>query len=134
MSIPVRVPADAVPALASERRMAANRGHPLDPYPCPVCDEPLGEQVTVLILAGIRPQDRRAAGATTGAAVQVHAACAGVPDEEPGVEKRLLEDAASFKQGAASLDEEGFISRTLANLGITPDTAIDNEIAPEEEP
>jgi hypothetical protein len=38
------------------------------------------------------------------------------------VEKRLLEDAASFTRGAASLDEEGFISRTLAALGITKNT------------
>jgi hypothetical protein len=50
------------------------------------------------------------------------------------VEKRLLEDAVSFTRGAASLDEEGFISRTLAALGILPkdsDKAPDNEIAPE---
>jgi hypothetical protein len=35
--IPVRVRADAKPVLASERRMAAHRGHPIDPVPCPVC-------------------------------------------------------------------------------------------------
>jgi hypothetical protein len=35
-----------------------------------------------------------------------------------GVEKRLLEDAASYAKEVASLDEEGFISRTLAVLGI----------------
>jgi len=34
------------------------------------------------------------------------------------VEKRLLEDATSFANEVASLDEEGFISRTLAVLGI----------------
>ena len=34
------------------------------------------------------------------------------------VEKRLLEDAASFAKEVTSLDEEGFISRTLAYLGI----------------
>jgi hypothetical protein len=51
--IPVRVRADAKPVLASERRMAAHRGHPIDPVPCPVCGIPLGERVTVLILAGI---------------------------------------------------------------------------------
>jgi hypothetical protein len=82
--IPVRVPADAKPVLANERRFAANRGHPLDDYPCPVCDGPLGEQVTVLVLAGIAPEDRKPGGWTTGSAVAVHAACAGVPDEEPG--------------------------------------------------
>jgi hypothetical protein len=35
-----------------------------------------------------------------------------------GVEKRLLEDAASFAKEVMSLDKEGFISRTLAVLGI----------------
>jgi hypothetical protein len=81
--IPVRVPADAKPVLASERRYAANRGHPLDPLPCPVCDGPLGEQVVVLVLAGIAPEDRKERGWTTGGAVAVHAACAGVPEQEP---------------------------------------------------
>jgi len=36
------------------------------------------------------------------------------------VEKRLLEDARSFAKEITSLDEEGFISRTLAVLGIPP--------------
>jgi hypothetical protein len=36
------------------------------------------------------------------------------------VEKRLLEDATSFTKEVVSLDEEGFISRTLAALGILP--------------
>ena len=81
--IPVRVRADAKPVLASERRFAANRGHSLDSYPCPVCDLPLGEQVTVLILAGIEPASRKPDGYARGSAVAVHAACAGVPEEEP---------------------------------------------------
>jgi hypothetical protein len=81
--IPVRVRADAKPVLASERRMAAHRGHPIDPVPCPVCGIPLGERVMVLILAGIAPEDRKEAGWTTGGAVAVHAVCAGVPEEEP---------------------------------------------------
>lgn len=81
--IPVRVPANAKPVLASERRFAANRGHPLDDYPCPVCADPLGDRVTVLILAGIMPEDRKDHGYTTGSAVAVHAVCAGVPEEEP---------------------------------------------------
>jgi hypothetical protein len=80
--IPVRVPADAKPVLASERRFAAGRGHPLDNFPCPVCGGPLGEQVIVLVLAGIAPEDRKPAGWTTGGAVAVHAACAGVPEQE----------------------------------------------------
>lgn len=81
--IPVRVPAGAMPVLASERRFAAGRGHPLDPLPCPACGKPLGEAVTVLIVAGIAPEDRKPAGATTAGTVAVHAACAGVPDQEP---------------------------------------------------
>lgn len=36
------------------------------------------------------------------------------------VEKRLHADAASFANGSASLDVDGFISRTLAALGIPP--------------
>jgi hypothetical protein len=35
-----------------------------------------------------------------------------------GVEKRLLDDAESFAKEVTSLDEKGFISRTLAVLGI----------------
>jgi hypothetical protein len=83
--IPVRVLADARPVLASERRFAAHRGHPLDSQPCPVCTGPLGALVTVLILAGIGPSSRKDSGWTTGAAVAVHADCAGVPEDEPAV-------------------------------------------------
>jgi len=81
--IPVRVPAGAMPVLASERRFAANRDHPLDAMPCPVCDGPLGERVTVLVFAGIAPEDRKPAGFTVGGSVAVHAVCAGVSEEEP---------------------------------------------------
>jgi hypothetical protein len=35
------------------------------------------------------------------------------------VEKRLLEDAESFAKETASLDEDGFIQRTLRVLGIS---------------
>jgi hypothetical protein len=83
MIIPVYVPAGARPVLASERRMGARRGHPIDQSPCPVCDLPLGDQVIVLVLAGIEPGDRKPSRQATGAAVAVHAMCAGVPEEEP---------------------------------------------------
>jgi hypothetical protein len=46
------------------------------------------------------------------------------------VGKRLTEDATSFAKEAASLDEEGFISGTLAVLGIHPkdsDPTMDND-------
>jgi hypothetical protein len=131
--IPVRVPAGARPVLASERRFAANRGHPLDPRPCPVCDGPLGEQVTVLILAGIAPEDRKPAGATVGGAVAVHAACAGVPGEEPEVLPRAvtfglddpdvlhvlttaLEDYEAKERDLAALDDAGESRERWANL------------------
>lgn len=82
MMIPVRVPADARPVLASEKRMNIERGHPLYDEPCTVCDNRLGDGVTVLILAGIDPEDQRPEPAgrwTTGVAVCVHAVCAGYP-------------------------------------------------------
>jgi len=46
------------------------------------------------------------------------------------VEKRLLDDAASFAEEVTSLDEEGFISRTLAYLGIP---AEDSDTIPDRE-
>ena len=82
MIIPVRIPASARPVLASERRITIAPDHPMHESRCPVCDRFLGDGVTVLIVAGIEPGDRKLAGYVTGAAVAVHAACAGVPDEE----------------------------------------------------
>ncbi len=82
--IPVRVPADAKPVLASERRMTILPGHPLYDDLCPVCDGLLGETVTVLVFAGIDPENHKPAGWTTGAAVAVHAFCAGVSEAEQG--------------------------------------------------
>ena len=80
--IPVRIASNTKTVLASERRFPAHRNGPWLPSPCPVCDLPLDDQVTVLVFVGIAPEDRKPGGYTTGAAVQVHAACAGVPDEE----------------------------------------------------
>jgi hypothetical protein len=82
--IPVRVPADAEPVLATDQRFTIAPDHPLAEWGCPVCDEPLVNRVTVLILAGIAPEDRKDSGYTTGAGVCVHAVCAGVSEEEPG--------------------------------------------------
>lgn len=81
--IPVRVPADLTVTLASERRFTFALEHPLCRERCPVCDYPLGNAVSVLVFAGIEPGDRKEAGWTTGAAVAVHAVCAGVPETEP---------------------------------------------------
>jgi hypothetical protein len=129
--IPVRVPANARPVLASERRMAAHRGHPIDPYPCPVCDLPLGDGVTVLILAGIEPESRKPAGWATGAAVAVHAACAGVP-EEPAES----ESPATWAGGHALIVEFGDEELTArcqcgAHLGTgTPLTSLETFAQP----
>lgn len=100
--IPVRVRSDAKPVLASDRRFAARRGHPIDSDPCPVCDGPLGDRVTVLVFVGIAPEDRKPGGYTTGGAVAVHAACAGVPDEGP-----ILGDAGSNDSGTGAITASG---------------------------
>ena len=60
--------------------MEIERGHPMYDQPCPVCLKRLGSGITVLILAGIAPEDRKTVGWTTGAAICVHAVCAGVPE------------------------------------------------------
>lgn len=86
--IPVRVLADTQVVLASERRFAADRGHPLDNQPCPVCGARLGEAITVLVFVGIAPDARTGTGSTTGSAVAVHYDCAGVPAAEPAAEDR----------------------------------------------
>lgn len=79
--IPVRVPSDTRPVLASKRRVAIERGHPLHDQPCPVCGDRLGSAVTVYVFLGIEPGDQKPPGGwTTGVAVMVHAICAGVPE------------------------------------------------------
>lgn len=75
--IPVRVPADMQVTLANGRVFdPAPEGHWLHDAICPVCDELLGKGRTVLVFAGILPEDRKPGGWTTGAAVAVHQACA----------------------------------------------------------
>lgn len=75
--IPVRVNADLRPVLASPRIMEAHRNHPVDPLPCPVCDEPLGEYPTILVFVGSLPGDSQ-----MGAAIPVHVRCTGYTEEE----------------------------------------------------
>lgn len=77
--IPVRVPADMIPVLADDRPITMADGHPLTGEACPVCDGPLGYTPIVLVFAGISPEHRKQAGQATGAAVAVHAECAGTP-------------------------------------------------------
>lgn len=81
--IPVEVPADARPVLASEIIFTIEPDHLLYGQPCPACGQPLSVTAdVVLVLAGIAPEDRRESGLVTGGAVAVHAACAGVEGEE----------------------------------------------------
>ena len=77
--IPVRVPADAKPVLASERVFDLQPTHPLalSQMPCPACDGPLAGTKVVLVFTGIAPEDRKEQGWTTGGAVAVHKDCAG---------------------------------------------------------
>ena len=75
--IPVRVPADlTVNTIGGIRTL--NPDHPLYATCCPVCDEQLDGLPITLVAVGIAPVDRKPAGWTTGGAVAVHAACAGV--------------------------------------------------------
>lgn len=80
--IPVRVPANAKPVLATERRFTLTPDHPLYDVACPACDEALGGPYpVVLILAGIAPHNREGVSSwANGAGVAVHAVCASVPD------------------------------------------------------
>jgi hypothetical protein len=77
--IPVRVPADAKVAMANDRLFVIAPDHPMYHDRCPVCDWRFSEsgQPAVLVFVGIAPEDRKETGWTNGAAVVVHAACAG---------------------------------------------------------
>jgi hypothetical protein len=80
--IPVRVPVGLeVYTVGGVRTVSVD--HPLAGETCPVCDAYLaGTQVT-LVYVGIRPDDRKATGWTTGAAVAVHVDCTGPVQEVP---------------------------------------------------
>ncbi|WP_137991234.1 hypothetical protein [Streptomyces vilmorinianum] len=81
MIIPVRVHADAqVHTVGGIRELQPD--HPLYSEHCPVCDFLLGTQPITLVFVGIEPEDRKDTGWTTGGAVAVHAACAGLADED----------------------------------------------------
>ena len=116
--IPVRVPAGTVPVLASERRISIPPGHPLYDSPCPVCDGLRGEAVTVLVFAGIEPESRKPAGWATGAAVAVHASCAGVPEEKPETPPRAvafdLTDSDTLHVLATALEDYESKERDMA--------------------
>jgi hypothetical protein len=78
--IPVRVPVDVpIHTVGGIRTLMAE--HPLYDRDCPVCDGPLTDLPITLVCVGIHPEDRKPSGWTTGGAVAVHAACAGVEPE-----------------------------------------------------
>lgn len=76
--IPVRVPVDApIHTVGGVRTLADT--HPGRDESCPVCDWDIGSRPVTLVLVGIDPADRAEGKQwTTGGAVIVHAACAGV--------------------------------------------------------
>lgn len=80
MIIPIRVPASAAIHIEGGiRRLSPD--HPLFSALCPACGSHLEDQPTVLVYIGTHPEDRKESGWMTGAAVAVHAECAGVPAE-----------------------------------------------------
>jgi hypothetical protein len=102
--IPVRVPAALMPVLASDRRFNILPDHPLYEALCPVCGGLLGETIVVPVFAGIEPESRKPGGFTTGAAVAVHAFCAGVPVQEPEAPPRTVTFDLSDDDTAHVLD------------------------------
>ncbi|MFI6249001.1 hypothetical protein [Streptomyces sp. NPDC051016] len=82
MIIPVRVPADAALHMAGAvRRLQPD--HPLFGALCPACGSHLEDQLITLVYVGAHPEDHKAAGYMTGAAVAVHAECAGLGADRP---------------------------------------------------
>jgi hypothetical protein len=79
--------------------------HPLRDWPCPACDEPLGGRDVALVYIGPGPVPSQIEKALsgrwhTGAAVAVHAYCAGVPVAEP-------QSDAEPRTGVPPGEEEG---------------------------
>jgi hypothetical protein len=75
--IPIRVPAGL--SLHTEGGVrTAQPDHWVYEADCPVCDERIADRPYTLVFVGIAPEDRKPGGWTTGAAVVVHAACAGL--------------------------------------------------------
>jgi hypothetical protein len=126
--IPVRVPANARPVLATERRFNVRPDHPLYEGFCAVCEGLLGETVFVLVFAGIEPESRKPRGFATGAAVAVHAFCAGVPGEEPQTPPRTvtydLSDPAARHALTQALTEYADRQADMAVIGDSPETRL----------
>ncbi|MEU3346391.1 hypothetical protein ABZ723_15675 [Streptomyces sp. NPDC006700] len=78
MIIPIRVPVDAAIHTDGGIRQLGPE-HPLFRVLCPACGSHLEDQPITLVYVGAHPEDRKASGWMTGAAVGVHAACVGVP-------------------------------------------------------
>ena len=78
MIIPIRARTDS-PITAFGAKPPLSLDHPLAATMCPVCDGSLTEAPITLVLVGFHPEDREEGKLWgNGAAVAVHAACAGV--------------------------------------------------------
>lgn len=78
--IPVRVPMDvSLHTIGGVRTLDVN--HPLYERECPVCDEQLADVPMTLVCVGIEPRKRNSGDWASGAAVGVHAACAGLEED-----------------------------------------------------
>jgi len=81
--IPIRARTDDPITTTGGIRPPMHPDHPLAETPCPVCDGPLTDRPITFVLVGFDPETR-AEGKTwaTGAAVVVHADCAGATDTD----------------------------------------------------
>lgn len=79
MIIPVRIPRAASTTTVGGVKPSLPPGHPFASQPCPLCDDLLTQAPVTLVFVGIDPQTRSTSGTwCTGAAVYVHATCAGL--------------------------------------------------------
>ncbi|MFJ8347658.1 hypothetical protein ACIQ9J_15040 [Streptomyces sp. NPDC094153] len=95
MIIPIRVPVDAAIHTDGGIRQLGPE-HPLFRVLCPACGSHLEDQPITLVYVGAHPEDRKASGWMTGAAVAVHAACAGVPATLPDSADCTRKDATAM--------------------------------------
>ncbi|WP_281155154.1 hypothetical protein [Streptomyces sp. HYC2] len=101
MIIPIRVPADAAIHTEGGIRQLSPE-HPLFGTLCPACGSHLEDQPITLVFVGTHPEDWKASGWMTGAAVAVHATCAGVPTT-PVDEATFVAMPSPGANGSASL-------------------------------
>ncbi|QDY06144.1 hypothetical protein FJK98_02340 [Micromonospora sp. HM134] len=110
--IPIRVPANATVHTQGIRTLRPE--HHLHGQDCPVCDGQLGGEPVVLVYVGAHVDDRATSGWMTGAAVVVHAACAGV-DGQPDAHADGAYTAADIRTAEMAL------AALWATPGTTPE-------------